>query len=105
MTLTSDPVISEPVVVQQSGDNPTPVWRQRMRIFAHNKLAVVSLVYLVLITAACYIVPHVVPGNQTNQALTFGTTWNARPSIHTGSAPRARGSTSSVASSTAVSTR
>ena len=82
MTLTSDPVISEPVVVQQSGDNPTPVWRQRMRIFAHNKLAVVSLVYLVLMTAACYIVPHVVPGNQTNQALTFGTTWNAHPSIH-----------------------
>jgi peptide/nickel transport system permease protein len=82
MTLTSDPLIHEPVVVTQHGDHPTPVWRQRITIFAHNKLAVVSLAYLVLITLACYIIPHVVPGNQTNQALTFGTTWNAAPSAH-----------------------
>jgi peptide/nickel transport system permease protein len=82
MTLTSDPVEAKEVVVQQSADHPTPVWRQRMRIFAHNKLAVVSVVYLFLITAACYIVPHVDPGNQINQALTFGTTWNAAPSAH-----------------------
>ncbi|MHB8380541.1 MAG: ABC transporter permease [Acidimicrobiales bacterium] len=83
MTLTKEPLVSEPVVVkQQHDDHLTPVWRQRVTIFAHNKLAVVSLGYLVLITLACYIVPHVVPGNQTNQALTFGTTWNASPSAH-----------------------
>jgi peptide/nickel transport system permease protein len=26
--------------------------------------------------------PHIDPGNQTNQALTFGFRWNAPPSLH-----------------------
>lgn len=57
-----------------------PMWKQRLRIFMANKLAIVSCVYLVVLTLACFIVPHIHPTNQTNQALTFGTTWNAPPS-------------------------
>lgn len=64
------------------GDAIVPMWKQRVRIFAHNKLAIASVLYLVLITAACFLVPILHPTNQTNQALTFGTQWNAPPSSH-----------------------
>ena len=63
-------------------DAPVAMWRQRLRIFTHNKLAVASVLYLVLITAACFLVPMIHPTNQTNQALTFGTRWDAPPSWH-----------------------
>jgi len=56
MTLTSDPIS-----VTNVANSPTPVWRQRLRIFTHNKLAVISVVYLVIITAACYLIPHIDP--------------------------------------------
>jgi peptide/nickel transport system permease protein len=58
-----------------------PLWRQRLTIFMHNKLAVASVIYLVLITAACYLVPLLHPTNQTNQALTFNVPWNSPPSL------------------------
>ncbi len=57
-----------------------PMWRQRWRIFRHNKLAVISLVFLIAITLACYLVPWLHPTNQTNQAATFNVPWNAPPS-------------------------
>lgn len=63
-------------------DTVVPMWKQRVRIFAHNKLAIASVLYLVLITAACFLMPLLHPTNQTNQAATFGTQWNARPSSH-----------------------
>ncbi len=62
-------------------DAIVPLWKQRTRIFAHNKLAVASVIFILLITAACYLVPWLHPTNQTNQALTFGTKWNAKPSL------------------------
>jgi len=62
-------------------DEIVPMWRQRLRIFTHNKLAIASVLYLVLITAASFLVPIFHPTNQTNQALTFGTHWNAAPSL------------------------
>jgi peptide/nickel transport system permease protein len=62
-------------------DAIVPLWKQRTRIFAHNKLAVASVIFILLITAACYLVPWLHPTNQTNQALTFGTKWNAQPSF------------------------
>ncbi|HVB71526.1 MAG TPA: ABC transporter permease [Acidimicrobiales bacterium] len=58
------------------------MWKQRLRIFSHNKLALASVGYLVLMTAACFLVPLIHPTNQTNQAATFGTVWNAAPSWH-----------------------
>jgi peptide/nickel transport system permease protein len=82
VTLTRDPVDPVPVDSAQSADHVTPVWRQRIRIFRHNKLAVISVGYLFTITVLCYLMPHIDPGNQTNQALTFGLRWNAPPSLH-----------------------
>ncbi|MFI5035911.1 MAG: ABC transporter permease [Acidimicrobiales bacterium] len=62
-------------------DAIVPMWKQRLRIFTHNKLAIASVVYLVTFTAASFLVPWLHPTNQTNQALTFGTHWNAAPSL------------------------
>jgi peptide/nickel transport system permease protein len=59
-----------------------PMWKQRLKIFIGNKLAVASVIFIVITAAACYLVPWLHPTNQTNQALTFGTIWNAAPSIH-----------------------
>jgi len=63
-------------------DKIDPLWRQRVRIFVHNKLAVASLAYVVFITLFCYLWPILHPTNQTNQAATFNVTWNAPPSLH-----------------------
>jgi peptide/nickel transport system permease protein len=63
-----------------SSDEIVPLWKQRLRIFMSNKLAIASVLFIVLITAACYLVPWIHPTNQTDQALTFGTKWNAAPS-------------------------
>lgn len=59
---------------------PTPIWKQRTKIFFSNKLAVASVAYLVLITVACYLMPIFHPTNQTNAALAFNTPFNAPPS-------------------------
>ena len=59
-----------------------PMWKQRLRIFVGNKLAVASVLFILITAAACYLVPWLHPTNQTNQALTFGTVWNAAPSSH-----------------------
>jgi len=37
------------------------MWRQRLRIFFHNKLAVASVVFLFLTIAACFLVPVLHP--------------------------------------------
>src|SRR5580692_10273857 len=58
------------------------MWKQRTRIFLHNRLAIASVVFLVLIAALCFLVPIFHPTNQTNQAATFGLPWNAPPSFH-----------------------
>ncbi len=63
-----------------AADVIVPLWRQRLRIFFHNKLAIASVVYLVLVAAFCYLLPIFHPTNQTNQAATFNVTWNAPPS-------------------------
>ena len=62
-------------------DAAVPLWRQRLTIFFHNKLAVVSVAYLALITLACFLGPLIHSTNQTNQALTFSVQWNAPPSF------------------------
>jgi peptide/nickel transport system permease protein len=59
-----------------------PLWRQRLKIFLSNRLAIASVLFIVLITAACFLVPWLHPTNQTNQALTFGEPWNQAPSVH-----------------------
>ena len=66
-----DSVVSEAIV---------PMWRQRLRIFTHNKLAIASVVYLVLILLFCYVGPIFYHTNQTNQATALSAVWNAHPS-------------------------
>jgi peptide/nickel transport system permease protein len=57
-----------------------PMWRQRLRIFMHNKLAIASVIYLILILLFCYVGPIVYHTNQTNQASALSAVWNAPPS-------------------------
>jgi peptide/nickel transport system permease protein len=63
-------------------DEIVPMWKQRTRIFLHNKLAIASVAFLGTTILACFLVPILHPTNQTNQALTFNTVWNAAPSFH-----------------------
>ena len=67
---------------ESHNDHVVPMWKQRTRIFTHNKLAIASVAFLILLTLACYLGPLIHPTNQTNQALTFGYRWNSPPSIH-----------------------
>ena len=65
-----------------AADEIVPMWKQRVRIFMHNKLAIASTLFLLITALACFLVPILHPTNQTDQALTFGTVWNAPPSWH-----------------------
>ena len=58
-----------------------PMWKQRLRIFLHNKLAVASVLVLIAIIAFCFGGPLLYHTNQTNQAATFNVTWNQAPSL------------------------
>lgn len=59
-----------------------PMWRQRLRIFRQNKLAMASAGYIVFIILLCYLGPVVHPSNQTDQAQALLQTINAPPSAH-----------------------
>lgn len=59
------------------------MWKQRLRIFLGNKLAIVSVTYLAVIVLLCFLGPILHPTNQTNQALTLTQLpWNQSPSLH-----------------------
>ena len=81
MTTVADSAPNSPALLGDL-DAIEPLWRQRLRIFVHNKLAVASLGYVVFIALFCYLWPIFHPTNQTNQAATFNVTWNAPPSMH-----------------------
>ncbi|HEY1824627.1 MAG TPA: ABC transporter permease [Acidimicrobiales bacterium] len=57
-----------------------PMWRQRLRIFMHNKLAIASVAYLVLVTLFCFLWPHLHATNQTDQNLSLTQPFNSPPS-------------------------
>lgn len=57
-----------------------PMWRQRTRIFFSNKLAAASVIYLLLIVGACFLVPILHATNQTNAATALMVPENAPPS-------------------------
>lgn len=59
---------------------PTPMWRQRARIFFSNKLATVSVIFLLVIIFGCYVVPLFYSTNQSNAALALMTPFNQAPS-------------------------
>jgi peptide/nickel transport system permease protein len=58
-----------------------PMWRQRLNIFLHNKLAIASVLFILLTLFFCYIGPLLYHTNQTNQALALNTTFNQTPSL------------------------
>ncbi len=58
---------------------PVPMWRQRLKIFTQNKLAIASVLYLLLITLFCFLWPHFHPTNQTNQNLAINNPINQGP--------------------------
>ena len=60
---------------------PVPLWRQRSRIFFSNRLALASVIFLILIAALCYLVPLLHPTNQTDAAAALLTPQNANPSM------------------------
>jgi peptide/nickel transport system permease protein len=68
------------VAALSDDDLPVPMWRQRLKIFMGNKLAIASCVYVIFITLACFLVPHLHPTNQTNQAIAFSTPQSQPPS-------------------------
>ncbi len=59
---------------------PTPMWRQRTRIFFSNRLALASVIFLVIVAGACYLVPLFHPTNQTDASATLLVPQNANPS-------------------------
>ncbi|MBW4079260.1 MAG: ABC transporter permease [Acidobacteria bacterium] len=59
-----------------------PMWRQRLRIFTHNKLAIISVIFIVALVMFCYLGPIFYHTNQTDQAAALNVAWNAPPSMH-----------------------
>ncbi|HWD96464.1 MAG TPA: ABC transporter permease [Acidimicrobiales bacterium] len=57
-----------------------PLWKQRVRIFLHNRLAIASVAFLVLIVLFCYAGPLIYHTNQTNQAAALNVAFNQAPS-------------------------
>jgi peptide/nickel transport system permease protein len=59
-----------------------PLWRQRLKIFLQNKMAIVSVAYIVVIFLLCFLGPVLWHTNQTNQAAALFNPENASPSWH-----------------------
>jgi peptide/nickel transport system permease protein len=66
----------------EARDDIIPMWRQRLNIFIHNKLAITSVFFLTLVVLFCYLGPVLYHTNQTDQAATLSLQWNATPSLH-----------------------
>jgi peptide/nickel transport system permease protein len=64
---------TEAVAAFRDEDVPIPLWRQRLIVFRKNKLAIASCIYIIILAIACFLVPHLHPTNQTNQAIAFNT--------------------------------
>lgn len=73
-------VTESPLNVADVQERPVPMWKQRLRIFMANKLAIASCIYVIVLAIVCFLVPHLHPTNQTNQALAFNTPENEAPS-------------------------
>ncbi|MFY9782733.1 MAG: ABC transporter permease [Acidimicrobiales bacterium] len=58
-----------------------PMWKQRARIFVHNKLAVTSVLFLIAVVLFCYLGPILYHTNQTDQATALNVAFNSPPSL------------------------
>ncbi len=75
-------IVHTDVADLESGDVIIPLWRQRLQIFFHNKLAIVSVMFLLAIVGFCYVGPLLYHTNQTDQASALNAVWNGPPSMH-----------------------
>jgi peptide/nickel transport system permease protein len=64
----------------EAGKEIVPLWKQRLRIFLHNKLAIASVIFLMLVLLFCYAGPLIYHTNQTNQAAALNVAFNQPPS-------------------------
>jgi peptide/nickel transport system permease protein len=69
-------------VTEATFDAFVPLWRQRLRIFMQNKLAIGSVIYLVFIVLFCFLGPLLWHTNQTDQAQALFAPQNGAPSAH-----------------------
>jgi peptide/nickel transport system permease protein len=79
------PLISHNLVTENLADTEAsgevvPMWKQRTRIFIHNKLAVASVIVLLAVLLFCYMGPLLYHTNQTNQSEALNAVFNAAPS-------------------------
>ena len=73
--------VTENLANTEASDEVVPMWKQRTRIFVHNKLAVTSVLFLLAVVLFCYVGPIVYHTNQTNQASALNVAFNAAPSL------------------------
>jgi peptide/nickel transport system permease protein len=78
--LANDNLATDNVADFEKNDVIVPMWKQRIGIFVHNKLAIASVLFLLLVVLFCYLGPILYHTNQTNQALALNSPFNARPS-------------------------
>lgn len=74
-------LVTENVANTEASDEVVPMWKQRTRIFVHNKLAVTSVLFLIFVVLFCYLGPVLYHTNQTNQASALNVTFNSPPSL------------------------
>jgi peptide/nickel transport system permease protein len=68
-------------VADFAGDREiVPLWRQRARIFLHNRLAIVSVLFILITLGFCFLGPILYHTNQTNQSLALNNAFNSPPS-------------------------
>ncbi|MCU1364267.1 MAG: hypothetical protein JWM55_2095 [Acidimicrobiaceae bacterium] len=74
-------LVTENLASTERSDEVVAMWRQRTRIFVHNKLAVTSVLFLIVVVLFCYVGPLLYHTNQTNQATALNVAFNAAPSL------------------------
>jgi peptide/nickel transport system permease protein len=74
-------LVTENLANTERDDEVVPMWKQRTRIFVHNKLAVTSVLFLIVVVLFCYVGPLLYHTNQTNQATALNVAFNAAPSL------------------------
>ena len=79
--LFSHSLVTENLADTEASGEVVPMWKQRTRIFIHNKLAVASVLFLLATVIFCYLGPLLYHSNQTNQAQALNVTFNAPPSL------------------------